>query len=59
MVVQGQRGYIEAQLKELAYHIFACLRDQYGMSISNDIEEGCTEKAATAVKENIFVKFRT
>ena len=59
MVVQGERSYTERQLKELAYQIFADLRDQHGISISKDIEDICTEKAVTTVKENIFVKFRT
>ena len=59
MVIQGQRSYTEAQLKEVAYHILADLRDQRGIRVSKEIEDVCTEKAVTAVKENIFVKFRT
>jgi hypothetical protein len=59
MVIQRQRSYTEAQLKEVAYHVFAGLRDQHGISIPKEIEDVCTEKAVIAVKENIFVKFRT
>jgi hypothetical protein len=59
MVVQGERSYTERQLKELAYQIFADLRDQHGISITKEVEDVCTERAMTAVKENIFVKFRT
>jgi hypothetical protein len=58
MVVQGERSYTERQLKELACQIFADLRDQHSIKISKDIEDICTEKAVTTVKENIFVKFR-
>jgi hypothetical protein len=57
MVVGVERSYTERQLKELAYHIFADLRGQHGISVSKEIEDVCTEKALTAVKENIFVKF--
>jgi hypothetical protein len=59
MVVQVERSYTERQLKELAYQIFADLRDQHGISIPKEIEAVRTGKAVTAVKENIFVKFRT
>jgi len=59
MAAQGERSYTERQLKELAYQIFADLRDQHGISIPKEIEAVCTEKAVIAVKENIFVKFRT
>ena len=44
MVIQGQRSYTEAQLKEVAYHIFADLRDQHGIRVSKEIEDVCTEK---------------
>ena len=59
MTIQVERSYTERQLKEVAYHVFATLRDQHGISFSKEIEDVCTDKAVTAVKENIFVKFRT
>jgi hypothetical protein len=59
MAIQVERSYTERQLKEVAYHVFARLRDQHGISFSKEIEDVCTEKAVTAVKENIFVKFKT
>ena len=59
MTVQGERSYTEVQLKEVAHHIFSGLRDQHGISVPKDIEDECSEKAVAAVKENIFVKFKT
>ena len=58
MNTYGERSYIEAQLKEVAYHVFAALHDQHGITFSKEIEDVCTERAVTAVKEQIFVRCR-
>jgi len=59
MVTRWERSYTEVQSKEVAVHVFAALYDRYGIDFSKPIVDEFMENAVTAVKKNIFLKFKT